>query len=173
MVSGGLHALAVLLLVAALAKLRRPAEAVDALRQARLPASSLLVRLLAAAEVVVAGLVLLRGGVGPALALAGLHLGFAAFVVRLRGTAGASASCGCFGGAEAPADRLHVVTNLAAAAVAAAGAATGSTSLAGALGDQSVAGAAAYVVLVAVAAQATLLTLTALPRLLAADRQVA
>jgi hypothetical protein len=173
MVSGGLHALALLLLAAAAAKLTRPAEAVDALRQARLPASAPLVRLLALSEIAVAGLVVIVGGVGPALALAGLHLGFAGFIVRLRASVGAGASCGCFGGSEAPADRLHVVVNLAAAAVAALGAATGAAALPAALGDQPAPGAAAYLVLVAVAAQATMLTLTALPRLLAANRLVA
>lgn len=172
MVSGGLHALAVLLVAAAVAKLTRPAESVDALRRARLPASPQLVRLLAVVEIGVAALVLLVGGVGPALALAGLHAGFAAFIVRLRAMAGASASCGCFGGSEAPADRLHVVVNLAAAGVAGLGAVLGAASLPSALHDQPAAGAP-YLVLVVVAAQATLLTLTALPRLLAATRQVA
>lgn len=161
-----------LLVVAGTAKLARPTEAVDALRQARLPASPLVVRLLAVGELAVAALVLAVGGVGPALALAGLHLGFAGFIVRLRSEVGAGASCGCFGGSEAPADRLHVVVNLAAAAVALAAATTGPASLPEALRHQPVAGAA-YLVLVAVAAQATLLTLTALPRLLAANRQVA
>lgn len=161
-----------LLVVAGTVKLARPTEATDALRQARLPASPLVVRLLAVGELVVAVLVLAVGGVGPALALAALHLGFAGFVVRLRSKVGGSATCGCFGGAEAPADRLHVVVNLAAAAVALVAAATGPASLPEALRHQPVAGAA-YLVLVAVAAQATLLTLTALPRLFAADRQAA
>lgn len=170
--SGGLHALSVLLLVAAGAKLGRPSRAVEALRQAQLPASALLVRLLAAAEVAVAGVVLVVGGPGPALALAGLHLGFAAFLVRLRSRAGAGASCGCFGGADAPADRLHVVVNLLSAGVAAVAAGTGADALLPTLGEQP-AGGVAYLLLVAVAAQAMVLSLTALPRLLAADRKLA
>ncbi len=170
--SGGLHALALLLLVAAAVKLGRPARAVTALGQAGLPPSALLVRLLAGGEVVVAGLVVGVGGPGPALALAALHVGFALFVVRLRAEVGASATCGCFGGADAPADRLHVVVNLVAAAVAAAGSAAGAEALLATLGDQAAFGLP-YLVLVAVAAQALLLTLTGLPRLLAATRLVA
>lgn len=170
--TGGLHALAFLLLVASAAKLRSPARAVGALRQARLPASPLLVRLLAGGEVAVAGLVLAVGGVAPALALAGLHLAFAAFVVRLRTIVGPAASCGCFGGAEAPADRLHVVANLFGAAVAALAAAGGAEDLPATLGDQPALGLP-YLALVAIAAQALLLTLTGLPRLLAATRQAA
>jgi len=171
-VNGALHALAVLLVVAAGAKLARPGEAVAALGQARWPASPVLVRLLALAEVAVAVLVLVVGGPGPALALAVMHLGFAAFVVRLRATVGASASCGCFGGADAPADRLHVVVNLVGAGVAGLAAVSGADSVAAVIGEQPAAGLP-YLVLVGVAAQATLLTLTALPRLLAANRQVA
>lgn len=172
MVSGALHALALLLLLAAAAKLRGPTSAVDALRQAGMPASPLVVRLLAGGEVVVAGLVLLVGGVGPALALAAVHVGFAGFVVRLRARVGATASCGCFGGAEAPADRLHVIVNLVCAVVAVLGAVSGADTLLDSLGGQPALGLP-YLLLVGVAAQALLLLLTGLPRLMAADRQLA
>lgn len=172
MVIGAVHALALLLLVAAAAKVGRPSRAVEALRQARLPSSPLLVRGLAAAELAVAALVLVVGGPVPVLALAGLHVGFAVFIVRLRAAAGASASCGCFGGAEAPADGLHVVVNLLGAGVAVVGATLGAESLLATLADQPALGLP-YLVLVAVAAQALLLTLTGLPRLLAATRLVA
>jgi hypothetical protein len=169
MVSGGLQALAVLLCVAAAAKLAKPARAVTAMHQAGLPSSPLLVRLLALLEVAVAVSVLVVGGAGPALALAAAHVGFAAFLVRLRARAGASASCGCFGGAEAPADRLHVVVNVAAAVVAAAAAVTGADPLHATLPDQPALGLP-YVVLLAVAVQAAILVLTELPRLLAATQ---
>ena len=172
MVNGGLHALAVVLLVAAAAKMSSPARAVQALRQAQLPASPLLVRLLAGFEVVVAGLVLLVGGPFPALALAALHLGFTAFVVRLRAKVGAGATCGCFGGADAPAESLHVVVNLVGAGVAAAAAVAAADGLVATLGEQPAVGLP-YLLLVAVAAQAMVLTLTGLPRLLAAGRQLA
>jgi len=172
MLSGALHALALLVLVAALAKLRAPARAVVALGQAGMTASPIVVRLGSVGEMAVATLVLLVGGAVPALALAGLYLGFAAFVVRLRARAGTAASCGCFGGAEAPADRLHVVVNLAAAGVAALVAATGAESLFDALRHQPAQGLP-YLVLVAVATQAMVLVLTELPRLRAADRLAA
>jgi hypothetical protein len=171
MASGGIHALALLLLVAAAAKLRRPLPAVVALHQAGLPASSLLVRLLSLGEIALAAAVLMAGGAGPALALAALHLGFAAFLVRLRARAGEGASCGCFG-ADAPADRLHVAANLAGAGVAVLAAATGPRSLLSTLGAQPALGLP-YLVLVALAAQAMLLVLTGLPRLLAAQRRLA
>jgi len=171
MANGALHALALLLLLAAGAKLVTPARSAVALRQAGLPSTPWLVRLLAAVEVGVAVSVLLLGGPLPALALAALHLGFAAFITRLRATA-AGASCGCFGSAEAPADRLHVGVNLAAAGVAAAAAVTGPATLPGTLVAQPGFGLP-YLVLVAVTAQALLLVLTALPDLLAADRRLA
>ena len=163
--------MALLLLVAVGAKLGRPGRAVDALRQAGLPASPLLVRLLAAGEAVVAVLVIVVGGVGPALALAGLHLGFAGFVTRLR-SGGGSPTCGCFGGDDAPAERLHVVVNLACAGLAAVGAVAGADDLLSTISEQPALGLP-YVLLVLVAAQAMLLVLTGLPRLLAAGRQVA
>lgn len=172
MADGALHALALLLLTAVAAKLVSPARSVDALRQARLPASPSLVRLLAVAEAGIAIFVLMVGGPGPALALGALHLGFAAFVARLRSVAGGGAPCGCFGAAEAPADRLHVVVNLAAATVAGLGAATGADALLPTLADQPALGLP-YLILVVVAAQALLLLLTALPELLAADRRLA
>ena len=170
-VSGGLHALALLLLVAAGAKLGWPERAAEALHQAGLPGSRTLVRLLAAAEALVAGLVLVVGGFGPALALAGLHLAFAAFVVRLRRRGGAP-SCGCFGAEDAPVERLHVVVNLACAGLAALGAASGADPLAATLADQPALGLP-YLLLVGVATEALLLTLTGLPRLLAANRTLA
>lgn len=172
MVSGALHVLALLLLVASGAKLGRPGRAVDALRQAGLPASSALVRALAGAEAMVAGLVLVVGGPAPSLALAALHVGFALFVVRLRSVAGTAAGCGCFGGADAPAERLHVVANLGSAAVAGLAAVTGAPALLPVLQDQPAFGLP-YLLLVAVGSQALLLVLTGLPRLLAADRLAA
>jgi len=171
MANGALHALALLLLLAAAAKVVTPARSAVALRQARLPSTSGLIRILAGVEIAVVASVLLVGGPLPALALAGLHLGFAAFITRLRATA-AGASCGCFGSAEAPADRLHVGVNLVAAGVAAAAAASGPATLPGMLADQPGFGLP-YLVLVAVASQALLLVLTALPDLLAADRRLA
>ena len=169
---GLVHALALLLLAAAVAKLRDPGSAAVALQRAGLPASVLLVRLGAVAEVVLVGVVLLGGGVGPVAVLGLLHLGFAAFVVRLSGAAGAQAGCGCFGSAEAPAGRLHVVVNVAAAGAIAVSLAGDLPSLPTVLADQGLL-AVPYAAVVAVAAWATGLCLTALPALLSAQRQVA
>jgi len=113
--------------------------------------------------------VLVVGGPLPAVALAVMHLGFAGFVTRLRSVA-AGAPCGCFGPADAPADRLHVVVNLAAATVAALAAAGRPESLLATLAGQPALGVP-YLALVVVAAGSTLLVLTALPELWAAARR--
>jgi len=169
---GLVHALALLLLVAAVAKLHDPSPAAAALRQAALPSGDLVVRLLAVAEIAVAVAALLAGGLAPAVALGLLHLGFAAFMLRLRRAAGAQASCGCFGGAEAPADRLHVVVNVVAACLVAISLAGSLPSVPSVIGDQGSI-AVAYVAAVVLGAWAAGLCLTSLPALLAAQREVA
>ena len=169
---GPVHALAVLLVVAAGTKLRDPTSAAVALGRAGLPTGVVVVRVLAGAELLVAAAVLLVGGALPVAALGLLHLGFAAFLVRLRRAAGAKASCGCFGGAEAPAGSLHVVVNAAAAGVAAISLAGPLPSRPTVLGSQ-LGLALPYAAAVAVGAWATGLCLTSLPALLAAQRQVA
>jgi len=168
---GLVHALAVLLAVAAMAKLRDPNSAAVALRRAGLASGVVVVRGVAVAEVLVAAAVLVVGGAGPAMALGLLYLGFAAFIVRLRRAAGAGVSCGCFGGAEAPAGRLHVVVNAAAAGAVAVAVALGG-SLPSVLGDR-VSLAIPYAAAVAAGAWATGLCLTSLPALLATQRQAA
>ncbi len=169
---GVVHALALLLLVAAAAKLGDPTSASVALRQVGLPGGTLVVRLLALVEVAVAGAVLLVGGFVPAAALGLLHLGFAGFIAQLRRAAGAKASCGCFGAAEAPVDRLHVVVNVVAAGAVAAALAFPLPSVPAVLDDR-VGLALGYVTAVMIGAWATGLCLTSLPSLLAAQRQVA
>ena len=172
MLAGPVHAVAVLLVVAAVAKLRDPASAAAALGHAGFRAGGVVVRAVAVVEVVVGAAVLLVGGVLPAVALALLHLAFAAFIVRVRRAAGAMAGCGCFGGAEAPADRLHVVVNLAATGAVAASLAGPLPSLPAALADRLVL-ALPYAAAVAAGAWAIGLCLTSLPALLAAQRRLA
>ena len=169
---GPVHALAALLAVAALAKLRDPTSAAAALGRAGLPSALVLVRMLAVAEMLVAAAVLLVGEVLAVVALGLLHLGFAAFLVRVRRAAGAKASCGCFGSAEAPVGLLHVVVNAAAAGVAAISLTGSLPSLPAVLGDR-MGLAVPYAAAVAVGAWATGLCLTSLPTLFAAQRQVA
>jgi len=168
---GVVHALALLLLVAAAAKLGDPTSASVALRQAGLPGGPLVVRLLAVVEVTVAAAVLLFGGVVPAAALGLLHLAFAGFIAQLRRAAGAKARCGCFGGAEVPADLLHIVVNLVAGGLVAVALVDSVPPVASVLADQPVFGLP-YLGAVLVGACAAGLCLTALPALLAAQRQL-
>ena len=74
-------------------------------------------------------------------------------------------SCGCFGETTTPPSIIHVLTNLAFVAVAAAVAIGGLPSLADALADQPWAGVP-FVLLVAVTVQLVYVLLTELPRAL-------
>lgn len=117
-----MHGAAALLLVAAgAAKLTTPAEGFFGLLGDR--SRPALVRLLGAAEIVAGGAALGLGGPVAASAVGVLYGSFAVAVLRAR-RAGA-ATCGCFGRLDAPPSRIHVVGNLAMAAVSlvAAGAA--------------------------------------------------
>lgn len=115
---------AVLLVVAGWSKAVSPQSTLTAARDAGLPASTSLVRLLAGAEVVIGVAALVVDGVVPAALVAVSYAGFAAFLARglVRGDL---ASCGCFVGDEARPTWLHVVLDallaLTAALVAAAG----------------------------------------------------
>lgn len=113
---------ALVLGAAGLGKLTDPTGARQALRLARLPAPTTLVRTLALAELLTAGAVLTVGGRLPALLASASYLAFALFLVRLRRVAGPDASCGCFGGGATPSSRLHLVVDLVAAGWCAAAA---------------------------------------------------
>jgi len=114
---------AVLLAVSGVMKLRDPSVAAVALAELGVPAAQPLVLSGAAVELVVAALLLAWPAAG-APAAATLYVGFAILVgVQLR--RGARRSCGCFGSAEAPPSRAHVVVDLAFASVCAAAVATG------------------------------------------------
>ncbi|MEV0386257.1 MauE/DoxX family redox-associated membrane protein [Nonomuraea sp. NPDC050643] len=115
------------LVLAVVSKLRAPADVEAAvgtlLRVARHPTGRRLTRLLVAAELTVAALV-----IAPATAPAGLALaaalmwGFAAFVaVTVRGRR--RVPCPCFGPSRTPLGPVHVVRNVLLGAVAAFGAA--------------------------------------------------
>lgn len=107
-----------LLVLAGMAKVRRPDAPGRALVLAGLPGSALAVRALGIGEVLVGAAALLVGGpVWAAVAL--LYLGFTAFVVRERTRP--TASCGCFGEEGVPLTSLHGAVDavLAVAAVAA------------------------------------------------------
>jgi hypothetical protein len=107
--------LAVLLALAGLAKLRRPAPATEALRAAGLPAPGALVSLLSAAELAVAAAGLTLGGPAAPAVLAAAFACLAAGAA-LGGAAAGGVACGCFGDDDGPAlGHRHVVANLGAA----------------------------------------------------------
>ena len=114
---------AVLLAVSGALKLRDPSVAALALAELGVPAARPLVFTGAAVELVVAALLLAWPSAG-APAGATLYLGFAILVGVQLGR-GAGVSCGCFGSAEAPPSRVHVLVDLVFASVCAATAATG------------------------------------------------
>ncbi|MEZ5142870.1 MAG: hypothetical protein R2726_10170 [Acidimicrobiales bacterium] len=119
LLAGPFFAFAVLLAAAGALKLGRPEGAVRALRTAGLPAPEVGVRALGVAEVVLAAAAIAVGGRVTAGLVTVAYLGFAAFTARVVARSDATASCGCFGETEAPANRLHVALNLVAAAMVA------------------------------------------------------
>lgn len=103
-----------LLVPAGLAKVRDPAATRRELGRAG-PRVDPAVRALGVGELLIAGWVLLVGGVAAAAALGAVYLGFAAVAAgqRRRG-----AGCGCFGASDAPTGGLHVAVDLVAAGAA-------------------------------------------------------
>ena len=116
--AGPYLASAALLVAAGGAKLHDPLPLVRALRSARLPASRLAVRAVAAVEVVVGAAAVLVGSRGAALAVALSYAAFTGFVLLARRRGGVLASCGCFGKADTPPTTSHVVVTGALAVVA-------------------------------------------------------
>ena len=127
-------------------------------------------RLLAAAEVGV-GLAALAFDTRlfPAL-VAAFYVGFAAYIaVNLTGEA-ATKDCGCFGETESPPTVLHLVVDLAAAAVAGAVAVGSGGGLSTALHGQPL-GGVPFLLLAATTAGLAYAALAVLPRTLAASRR--
>jgi hypothetical protein len=161
-----LHAAAALLLaVAGLAKIARPAPTVDLLLALGLPGRAPVAAALGTVELAVGVLALAVGGPVLAAATGVLYLAFAAVVVRAM--AAGAPSCGCFGRVDAPPSWLHVVGNLGFAAVSFA-AAAGDTPLE--VMDGQPAGGLGFVLVVGVLAGLALVAFTALPEALAAGR---
>ena len=99
------------------AKAATPLPTRRALYALGVPSAGWLVRSMGATEVALGVATVVVGGVALPAMVACAYLGFAGFVVfALR--SGAVASCGCFGAAATPPSILHVVFNLAFAAVA-------------------------------------------------------
>ena len=169
-------AAALLLGGAGLGKLRSPRPAAAMLRRAlpgglRSLARPQLVRVAGAGELAVAVAVVLTGG-RPALALlAAAYLCFLAISVRLA-TAGAATSCGCFGHADSPVGRGHVLLNLVAAGVAVAAAVRPTGAWGGWIAGSALPGVVG-VGQAALLAVLGYLAITALPALSADRRKVA
>lgn len=105
---------AMLLIAAGVGKLARPGPTRAALRRAHLPGGAPLVRSIGGGEVIIGGLVLLRGGALPAAGLAATYALVALVALRQRRT---GADCGCFGTVSAPVTAVHVVIAWAAAGI--------------------------------------------------------
>lgn len=127
-VAGPFLAAAGLLGAAGCMKLVQPGATLEALRAARVPGTRsgrtsldrlVVGRSLGLAEVVVAVAAVLFGGRVTASLVAAAFAGFALFTARLLHTAGAGASCGCFGAESSPAEPLHIVANATIAVMAA------------------------------------------------------
>ena len=175
-VAGPLFAAAGLLAAAGAVKLVQPASTIDALRAAALPGTGKagrapdrlwVGRLLGLFEVAVAVIALSIGGRLAGVLVSAAYLGFAFFTVRLLSTAGAGASCGCFGGDESPATPLHVIVNGSIAVVAALAVAWPTPGIADVLRHQPL-GGVPFVVLCGVLGWLLFALLTVVPELQAA-----
>ena len=169
-------AAALLLAGAGLAKLVTPAPAVAMLRRGwpRLPARGkqpALMRLAGAGEVAVAVWLVADGGRGPATLLALAYLLFTVVALRLL-RRGAGTSCGCFGRADSPIGRPHVIVDLAAVGVAVAAVIRPPGPVGGRFADGALTGLVGLSQ-AALLAYLAFLAMTALPALAAERRRVA
>ncbi|MDW3217409.1 MAG: hypothetical protein R8F63_02240 [Acidimicrobiales bacterium] len=158
-------AAALLLLVAGVAKIVRPAPTGDLLATLGLPGSDAVAVGVGGVETVVGVVALAVGGPLTAALVGAFYVAFAGIVVRAM-RAGA-ASCGCFGRVDAPPSWIHVIGNAALAAV----------SFAAIAGDAPVevmedqpAGGVGFVLVVGVLAGLALVAFTALPEAMGARR---
>lgn len=159
-----LHAAAaLLLLVAGVAKVVRPAPTSELLATLGLSARAAIAVAIGAAELAVGLTALAVGGPAPAAATGVLYVGFT--LVVWRAMAAGAESCGCFGRVDAPPSWIHVVGNAALAAVS-FGAAAGDSPLD--VMDGQPAGGVAFVLGVGVVAGLALVAFTALPEALGA-----
>ncbi len=111
-----------------------------ALRSIGLPSARVLAQGLGAVELVLGTAGIAFAGASIALGVAGAYLAFAGFVTVALVKGGAVASCGCFGTEDSPPTFVHLVLNLAAAAVALGAAATNLGGLTSVIADQPAAG---------------------------------
>ena len=177
MLAGPFAIAAVLLAVGGALKAVRPHDTAEALvavgiRFSRVMPARVAVRVGGAIEALVGAAALLVGGPVLCLLVALSYLAFAGFVlVALRGGAPIS-SCGCFGKVDTPPSVVHVVLDLAFAGVATAAAFTGGVALPDVLADQPLVGIP-FVLLLGIGCSLVFLAFTALPKTMAAVREVA
>jgi hypothetical protein len=167
---GPVAVVAVVLAVGGVFKLRDPAPTVAMLRSIGLPAPPVAVRAVGVVEVSVGVGATLLGGPVLTGALAVLYAVFAAVTARLVRLGDRAADCGCFGRLSSAAGPGHVVANAAAAAVALAGAVTGTPGYL-ALRPGLVAAGIPQAALIALGAWLFTMVLTVLPDTLAAARR--
>jgi hypothetical protein len=137
--AGPLAAMAALLAVGGALKVRQPANTVNALKAAGLPATPTGVRIAAAAELIIGvGTLVAEGPAFPAL-LALSYAAFTGFVAFALSKHTPLDTCGCFGTPDTPPTVLHVLVTAGAAGVGAAAAVT-DTSVADVVADQPWAG---------------------------------
>ncbi len=174
LVTGCFLAVAVLVGVAALAKLADPAPSARALSRVvpslRYRPGRTVARAAGLAEFGVAVAAVGWGSRAAAALLAAAYLAFAAVAARLLVVA-AGTDCGCFGNVNAPVRPIHIAANLVAAAIATCGIAWPAGGAAHVLADQPWAGVpfAGGVLLLAWLGY---LTFTALPDLLTVTAEV-
>ena len=115
--TGPALAIAALLALAGAQKVLDPTMTVGALRALQLPASPLMVRVGAAAELAVGVLAIGIGGVAAWSLVAASYLAFGLFVAAALRQGTMIGSCGCFGREDTPPHWSHVVLNVSLAAV--------------------------------------------------------
>ena len=167
---------AVLLAIGGALKAVRPRDTAQALTAIGLRFPSSLpargaVRVGGAIETVIGVGALLTGGPVFAALVAASYLVFTIFVVVALRSGAPISSCGCFGKVDTPPSMVHVVIDLAAAAVAVGAAVVGDVALPDVLGDQPLLGIP-FLLLIVIGCSLVFLAFTSLPKTMAVVREV-
>ena len=105
------------LILAGLAKMRRPSATASALRELSIPSPLAAARLLGVAEVVVGVLAIAAGERILWVGVAAAYTAFLGFVLWALADSSRVGSCGCFGREDTPVTPSHAAFNAAAAAL--------------------------------------------------------
>ncbi len=153
---------------------RDTAQALTAvgLRVPRVLSARRLVRVGGVIELVIGIGALITGGPAFAALVAVSYFAFAGFVVVALRSGKPISSCGCFGKVDTPPSPVHVAIDLAAAGIAVAAAIVGDVALPDVLAEQPLLGLP-FAFLLAVGLLLVFLAFTALPKTMAAVREVA